>query len=276
MGITGLLTVLKEAQEPVHISSFKGQTLGIDGYVWLHKGAFGCSQEIALGQDTRRYVNYILKKIEMLRHFQIVPFVVFDGGSLTSKEETEMEREAKKNIQEGLRLFNMGLKKEAQTYFQRGINITPKFAKDVIEELKKKNIQYVVAPYEADAQLAYLEREGTIQGIITEDSDLIVYGCKKIIFKLDDAGNGMLFDRERLGQVRSFSLRGWTDETFRKMCILSGCDYLSSVHGVGLKRSHKYLQRSRDIKQIAENQWIAFHPQIDSENDEIRRVICSG
>jgi len=46
----------------------------------------------------------------------------------------------------------------------------------------------IVAPYEADAQLAYLSRKGLVEAVITEDSDLIVYGCQKIIFKLENSG----------------------------------------------------------------------------------------
>ena len=45
---------------------------------------------------------------------------------------------------------------------------------------KAEQVPYVVAPYEADAQLAYLEKEGIVDGIITEDSDLLVFGCKNV------------------------------------------------------------------------------------------------
>lgn len=38
----------------------------------------------------------------------------------------------------------------------------------------------IVAPYEADAQLAYLMKAGIAQAIISEDSDLLVYGCQKV------------------------------------------------------------------------------------------------
>jgi len=38
------------------------------------------------------------------------------------------------------------------------IDITPDIAFRLIIELKKKNIEFIVAPYEADAQLAYLSR----------------------------------------------------------------------------------------------------------------------
>ena len=37
-----------------------------------------------------------------------------------------------------------------------------------------------MAPYEADAQLAYLSKEGVVDLIITEDSDLVVFGCRKV------------------------------------------------------------------------------------------------
>lgn len=40
----------------------------------------------------------------------------------------------------------------------------------------------MVAPYEADAQLCFLEREGYVDGIITEDSDLLVFGCRQVRF----------------------------------------------------------------------------------------------
>lgn len=37
-----------------------------------------------------------------------------------------------------------------------------------------------MAPYEADAQLAYLNKAGIVQAVITEDSDLLAFGCKKV------------------------------------------------------------------------------------------------
>lgn len=42
-------------------------------------------------------------------------------------------------------------------------------------------MKLIVAPYEADAQLAYLSRSGTVDVVITEDSDCLPYGCKKVL-----------------------------------------------------------------------------------------------
>ena len=44
--------------------------------------------------------------------------------------------------------------------------------------------------YEADAQLAYMCRTGWITTAISEDSDLLAYGCPSTFFKMDKYGNG--------------------------------------------------------------------------------------
>jgi exonuclease-1 len=55
MGIQGLLPLLKSIERPVHLKDYAGYTLAVDGYVWLHKGAFSCAQELCLGQPTQKY-----------------------------------------------------------------------------------------------------------------------------------------------------------------------------------------------------------------------------
>lgn len=60
------------------------------------------------------------------------------------------------------------------------------------------NIEYYVAPYEADAQLAYLWKQGLIHSVITEDSDLLIYGCDRVFFKMDQYGDGKLFKKVKI------------------------------------------------------------------------------
>ena len=56
---------------------------------------------------------------------------------------------------------------------------------DVLKELE---IEFIVAPYEADAQMAYMVKENIADFAISEDSDLVAYGCPKILMKLDFNG----------------------------------------------------------------------------------------
>lgn len=66
MGITGLLPFLETATRPCHISEFRGATVAIDTYCWLHKGANACAIQLARGEDTQVLVtNSTILKIQL-------------------------------------------------------------------------------------------------------------------------------------------------------------------------------------------------------------------
>lgn len=50
----------------------------------------------------------------------------------------------------------------------------------LLQACRDKGVDCIVAPYEADAQLTYLMKIGIAQLVITEDSDLILFGCDRV------------------------------------------------------------------------------------------------
>jgi 5'-3' exonuclease len=50
-----------------------------------------------------------------------------------------------------------------------------------LDYLNFRKFDFIVAPYESDAQLAFMFHKKEIDVIVTEDSDLIAYNCTKII-----------------------------------------------------------------------------------------------
>jgi exonuclease-1 len=72
MGIQGLLPLLKSIHVNTNISAFTGRTqvtysvffldltghflrsLAVDGYVWLHRGAYACAAQLVKGQYTTK------------------------------------------------------------------------------------------------------------------------------------------------------------------------------------------------------------------------------
>lgn len=252
MGIQGLLPLLKSITVNTHVKHYAQQTFGVDAYVWLHRGAIACAVDLALGKPTTKYVDYAMHRVKMLQHYGVKPYIVFDGDFLPSKAKTEVERQARRtlNTKLGRECMARGNTKLAQEYFQKAIDITPDMALRMIKALQEEGIDYVVAPYEADAQLAYMERVGLIDGIITEDSDLLVFGCKKVLFKMNEFGECMEVSRARFGDNVGMSLTGWTDHMFRYMAILSGCDYLASIPGMGLKTAHRIVRKYKRLDNI--------------------------
>ncbi len=65
----------------------------------------------------------------------------------------------------------------------------------------------------------------------------------QILFKLDEQGNGELFERTKLDLKKEFGLENF--ERFRWMCILSGCDYLDNITGIGLAKAKKIMSRTQ-------------------------------
>ncbi len=78
------------------------------------------------------------------------------------------------------------------------IRITREMIERVLFVLEQQNVEFVVAPYEADAQLAYMCRKGELHAVISEDSDLLVYGCPRLICKLDKYGYGQMIEVEQI------------------------------------------------------------------------------
>ncbi|XP_071337657.1 exonuclease 1 [Trachinotus anak] len=247
MGISGLLQFIKDAAEPISVKKYRGQTVAVDTYCWLHKGAFSCAEKLAKGEPTDQYVWYCMKFVDMLLTFGVKPVLVFDGRNLPSKQEVEKARRERReaNLQKGRQLLREGKLSEARDCFTRCVNITPAMAHSLIKAARARGVDCVVAPYEADAQLAYLTKSGLAQAVITEDSDLLAFGCKKVILKMDKQGNGLEIDQSNLGRCRALG-NVFTEEKFRYMCILSGCDYLPSLHGIGLGKACKLLRLAKD------------------------------
>jgi len=199
-----------------------------------------------------RFVDFAMHRVRMLQHFGVIPYIVFDGDYLPSKAITEIHREKKRDESKklGLELQRAGKVTEAYHELQKAIDVTPEMARQFIDELKKVGVQYVVAPYEADAQLVYLERQGIVSAILSDDSDLLVFGAKCLLTKLDQYGECIEINKSQFCACREVSLTGWSDVEFRQMAILSGCDYLRSINGMGLKTAYRLIRKHKTVEKV--------------------------
>ena len=249
MGIQGLLPKLKSVTERIHVSQLKGKTVAIDAYCLLHKGAYTCSRELVEGIETDKCVNYCLRRIDVLVQEGVQPYVVFDGGPLPNKKEEEMARAVgrKEHREKARSLWGQGSRVASMEFYQRAVDITPDIANGLVQELHKRSIPCVVAPYEADAQCAYLAHQGIVDVVLTEDSDLLAYGCPHVVFKFD----GVEADQIKFGDLaycRELSFVGWDLFMFQQMCVMAGCDFVKALPGIGIKKAHAHMRRTRSIQ----------------------------
>lgn len=193
-----------------------------------------------------------MHRVRMLIHYGATPVIVFDGAALPMKADTHTERrerraEALTKAEEALARGNSRV---AEEWYQKACPVTPQMARQVIRELRRMNVEYVVAPYEADAQLAWMMQTGYVESVITEDSDLLVYGASKVLYKMTKTGEGDLYQMKNLPALDTISMLNFSEEMFVYMCVCSGCDFFKGVLGLGLKKSHTLVKKYRTLSRL--------------------------
>lgn len=94
--------------------------------------------------------------------------------------------------------------------------------------------------------MAYLNKIGLADYVITEDSDLSLFGVRKILFKLDLNGNCTLVHADKFHLAMGCRQDKFSMDKFRLMCVLSGCDYCDSLPGIGLAKACKFVMKTEE------------------------------
>ncbi len=91
-----------------------------------------------------------------------------------------------------------------------------------------------------------------IDVVVTEDSDLLVFGAKKVLLKYDKKrdlhGDEIVLDEVLNSEF--FKENSINFDKFIQICILTGCDYLKSPRGIGIQRSFKFFLKYGNIEDI--------------------------
>ena len=255
MGINGLLPVLKSVtQHHVHVSTYAGKKVAIDAYGWLHRGAHQDPRGVAHKMDAAfaMVVDYCVGRCLELRREGVAAVMVFDGARLPMKEDEETKRRKSRmeNMERAKQMEEQGNVAAARMCWGRSMDICPVLAAQLICELRRHQVEFVVAPYEADAQMAFLARTGYVHAVITEDSDLVAYQCPRILYKVDRNNYGQEITYDRLRECREIDLSDFSPQMVLEMCIFSGCDYLNAIAGIGIKRAHGYMKKFRAFSKV--------------------------
>jgi len=158
--------------------------------------------------------------------------------NLTQSEETEALIEE----------LNTEVTEEEKRHERDMDTITDEMKADVIKMIELFGIPYVESPAEAEAQCATLEELGLVDGIVTEDSDVFVFGGRNVYKNIFDDQKYveayLAEDAERdlaLGRNHMVAL-----------AMLLGGDYTEGVKGVGIVNGMEILQVfdvSKDVKE---------------------------
>lgn len=133
----------------------------------------------------------------------------------------------------------------------------------IIELLNLVGIPYILAPFEAEAQCAFLEQKSLVDATATEDSDSLLFGCRKVY--------RYLFSRQ--SAPLEFSVRqisadlGLRTDDLITMSLFMGSDYTPGVKGIGAVNAIEIINcfgsEEADLQRF--RSWVDINTQIKEQ-----------
>jgi len=116
--------------------------------------------------------------------------------------------------------------------------VTEEMKEEVMELLQLFGVPFIVAPMEAEAQCAELERLGLVEGVVSDDADAFLFGAQRVYKNI--------FDQAKY--VEAYLLRdaelelGIGRHEMISMALLLGSDYTDGVKGVGIVNAMEVVE----------------------------------
>jgi hypothetical protein len=229
MGIRGLGGFIKwktpNARKSLNLIAYTGQSWGVDCSCLLYR---------ARGSNLSA-TTVIASLLVRLRKAKITPIFIFDGKPPAAKNDVvDQRREQRQAVQKEMAEIKVGLEDESLSMTEKA-NMEHRHAalqkkaptvssgdKDEIKRLlHAAGVQFITATGEADDVLAYMGRNGTIQGVISTDMDMLARGLRLLV--IPETADTSVLTEIRLDHV--LAGLGLTYPQFVDACMLMGSDY---------------------------------------------------
>jgi len=238
MGIKNLSQLINDYDLKKEISkdNFKEKTkIAIDVSIMIYQVVIAIRNSGAdlinqKGEITSHILGLFNKTIKLLQN-NIIPVYVFDGKPPNLKENVLSNRKDVRS--RALQKLETQLSDEDRIkYLKRSVYISKKQIEECKELFDLMGIPYITAPEEADSQCAYLVKVGLVDGVLTEDMDILTFGANKIYSNLSSFRK-QSYVIELKDILEKFEL---THDQFINFCLLLGCDYHDGIKDIEPKK----------------------------------------
>ncbi|EJK46761.1 hypothetical protein THAOC_34559 [Thalassiosira oceanica] len=244
---------------PLLLKELGGLTFAVDVSSWVHK--LDVVHEVAYARtSTPTYPHkavqyYFLSKHTALTDLGIKLIYVFDGVSPDMKKNENLRRQGEsRSARDEYKVLARRMKdkvsageevtdeeREHLLGFRRKMaRPTPEDYASLAKWMSDNGMEFVQAPFEADAQMKQLANEGDVSGAITEDGDLVIYEMPcilskaKIDSKLPEKSSCQCFHLDKLKDgTYNAELKGKRIEYMAELACLLGCDFIGNIAKVG-------------------------------------------
>jgi hypothetical protein len=229
MGIRYLNKFLKEhtpnAIKYINLSELSGKKISIDISIYIYKFA-----------SDGVLIENIYLMLSVFKYYNITPIFIFDGKPPIEKNEMLQKRKKdKKSAEEEYNNMKVLLQNNANIddierqeilsnmdiLKRTFIHISKTEIEMVKQLIRAYGATYYDAPGEADELCALLTIKGKVWACLSEDMDMFVYGCPRVIRYLSLLKHSVVL-YEMKGILENLDI---TQKNLREICILSGTDY---------------------------------------------------
>ncbi|XP_056005914.1 DNA excision repair protein ERCC-5-like isoform X3 [Ostrea edulis] len=193
---------------------------------------------------------------------------------------TELVESDVNKISEELELESQTLQQERGRQERLATSLSDQMFLEAQDLLRLFGVPYVLSPTEAEAQCAWLDSLNLIHGTITDDSDIWLFGGKRVYKNFFNQDRTVeLYLKESIQ-----SQLGLSREILINIALLCGCDYTEGIPGVGPVTAMEILSEfpAADFSSLQafkswweESQKKKRNPNISKVRSKLRRLDVS-
>ena len=258
MGAPGLLSVVDNNAPVFSLNSDAAKSLDIvyDIQGLLHRGKSICEvEQIATLQQAGEQVpmrlwsplvEYVFSKTSHIASCVRSATFVIDGAQLPSKNDEIVQRKRAK-----AKLFVEAVKLNvtdmvgARKKFSSSIEVSIDSVRNaIIQRLSSANLTIIQAPNEGDAQLAWLLKSNCVDVVFCNDSDLLLYGCERVIVvkSTNDPYTGSEYEISDAFNKTGHLLYNYTHDMLIALALVCGCDFSNGISGISWKKGASLIR----------------------------------
>jgi len=256
----------------IKMEELRGKYISIDTSIYLYRFL---QEEVLLE-------NFYLL-LSLLKFYNIKSIFVFDGKPPEEKYKLiEKRNYVKEEAREKYRELELKVNEINNNHDESGeknilqnemVKLKKKFVKLEryhIDSIKKLitafGESYIEAESEAEQLCAKLVIKKIAYACLSEDMDLFLYGCPKVLRYLSLLNESMvLYNLSEILKELEISL-----SDFRQICVLSGTDYNENVKGLDLYKSVEFY---KTYKNDEKNNNIDFYTWLDNNMKGLINII---
>ncbi len=283
MGIRGLNKLINQyankSLSEKNISEFCGSKIAIDSEILMYKYRAGSKEQ---GTSTNSHIHGFINNVFWYLKHGITPIYVFDGipnaakkKNVLSKRYSNKERMFKRV--EDLEDTFLEQLTHLENYTQDDTNPLSPEVNETLDQLLKlqrrlsvmtvtknhKNecryllklmgVPFINANEDAEALCVTLQQTNQVDYVYTEDTDALTYTAAQLT-EVPESGPLLLKRGSSIDTVITVDLGillkelKLTPDSFVDMCIMSGCDFCSSIPRIGPIKSYNYIKKYGDIE----------------------------